>query len=91
MRQSYRHRPGGQQSLESPKVNEPLTRFNYLAAHAAALRDPDREARVRALRGKYASLIPTTDEYLREKHEELRQEEATRTPRVREGTDGIPR
>jgi hypothetical protein len=57
-------------------VDEPLTRFNYLAAHAVAMRDPQREDRARALRGKYAGLIPTTDEYLREKHEDLRREEA---------------
>jgi len=39
------------------------------------MRDPAREAYARSLRGKYAGLIPTTDDYLREKHEELRREE----------------
>lgn len=76
MRRSYRHHAEERQSLDPPRVDAPITRFNYLAAHAVAMRDPEREAHVRALRGKYAGLIPTTDEYLREKHEELRREDA---------------
>jgi hypothetical protein len=71
MRRSYRHQAGEHQNLEPPRMDEPLTRFNYLAAHAATMRDPQREARARALRGKYAGLIPTTDEYLREKHTDM--------------------
>jgi len=72
---SHRHQLEEQRSLDPPRVDEPITRFNYLAAHAAAMRDPAREAYARSLRGKYAGLIPTTDDYLREKHEELRREE----------------
>ncbi len=71
----HRHHAEEQRSLDPPRVDEPITRFNYLAAHAAAMRDPGREAHARALRGRYAGLIPTTDEYLHEKHEELRREE----------------
>jgi len=72
MGRSHRHQTEEQRSPCPSGLDEPLTRYTYLAAHAAAMRDPNREARVRALRGTYAGLIPTTDEYLREKHEDLR-------------------
>lgn len=71
-----RHQAEEQRSLDPPRVDEPITRFNYLAAHAAAMRDPGREAHVCALRGRYAGRIPASDDYLRAKHEELRREEA---------------
>ncbi|GEM_PF-5001961 len=76
MRRLHRHHAEEQQRLGPPGIDEPITRFNYLAAHAAAVHNPARADLARALRGKYAGLTATTDDYLREKHEELRREEA---------------
>jgi len=64
MRQPHQNHAQEQRSLDPPRVDEPMTQFNYLAAHAVAIHDP-----ARGLRGKYAGLTGTTDDYLREKHE----------------------
>jgi hypothetical protein len=77
MGDSHQYYTEEQRSLDSPGVEEPITRFNYRAAHAVAMQNPAREARARTLRGEYAGLTVTTDEYLREKHEELQREEAS--------------